>query len=369
MAVPIPALETLGFDLEDDQRYRRLGSTLGDRRDGRVYVHDDRIRTAVRVAIATRRPLLLRGDPGSGKSSLAPFIARALKWRFHSFTVTGRTQARDLMWHFDALRRLSDAQVVRGSAQPGSNRVDHLEYYIEPKALWWALDPVSARRRGLPDSHVLEREHEAKDPGIGPERTSTDVPSHGRGVVVLIDEIDKADPDVPNNLLESLGSLQFTVQETNFAVTASHAIRNGNEHPPLVMVTTNNERELPTAFQRRCVTLYLRRHEPPALIDIATRQFPVEAGRTDARQEAARRQALFGTVAAELTRLRKEAKDSGRREPSTAEYLDAVKACLALPADPDTEKTLWQHIAQMTLSKQDPYADTEDPDQQAGVGV
>jgi MoxR-like ATPase len=368
MAVQIPTLETLGFSLEADERYGKLLSALGDRRDGRVYVHDERIRTAVRVAIATRRPLLLRGDPGSGKSSLAPFVARALEWRFYSFTVTGRTQARDLMWHFDALRRLSDAQVRRPD-QPGSSRVDHLEYYIDPKALWWALDPASARRRGLPDTHRLEPEHEAKDSGIGPERSAANVPPHGPGAVVLIDEIDKADPDVPNNLLESLGSLQFTVQETGFTVTASEAIRRETEHPPLVMVTTNNERELPSAFERRCVTLYLKRHGTSALLDIAARQFPVDAGRAEADQEAARRQGLFGVVAAELRRLRTEAKESGRREPSTAEYLDAVKACLALPADPLGEKNLWEHIAQMTLSKQDPHTEAEESDQQAGAGV
>ena len=109
----VPDLNDLAVVMKSDDAYKELGSALGDRRDGAVYVHDDRILTAVRVAIATNRPLLLKGDPGSGKSSLAPYIARALRWRFYPFTVTGRTQARDLMWHFDAHRRLSDAQARR----------------------------------------------------------------------------------------------------------------------------------------------------------------------------------------------------------------------------------------------------------------
>src|SRR6186713_2909354 len=142
----VPDLTGLATVLPDSDAYRDLGGSLGDRRDGRVYVHDQRIRTAVRVAIASRRPLLLRGDPGSGKSSLAPFIARALGWRFYAATVTARTQARDLMWEFDALRRLSDAQ-TRRVTQPTQtlvdqlepNPVDQLEYYVEPKVLWWAL--------------------------------------------------------------------------------------------------------------------------------------------------------------------------------------------------------------------------------------
>jgi len=361
--VDIPDLDNLDAVLAPDAAYERLGSTLGDRRDGRVYLHDPRIRTAVRVAIAARRPLLLRGDPGSGKSSLAPYIARALRWRFYSFTVTGRTQARDLMWHFDALRRLSDAQARRPEQLP--NRVDNLEHYIEPKALWWALNPATAERRGFADDHVLTDHERAKDPGIGPEANA--VLPFGLGAVVLVDEIDKADPDVPNNLLEALGSMQFTVQETGFITRASDAILGGLQHAPLVIVTTNDERELPAAFQRRCVALYLERHAPETLVRIAERHFPVSKERIDAAQEEARRRGIFEFVATELDRLQKEAVDKGRREPSTAEYLDAVQACLALPANPATQQSLWDQIAEMTLSKHDPFAEKRAAARAAGT--
>src|SRR5262245_23264223 len=134
------------FDAGTDSRYRKLGSSLGDRRDGRVYVYDPEVRAAVRVAVASERPLLLRGPAGSGKSSLAPFVARVLQRRFYWATVTARTEARDLMWQFDALKRLNDAQI---QADEERRRVTQLQSYIEPGVLWWAFNPATARRRGL----------------------------------------------------------------------------------------------------------------------------------------------------------------------------------------------------------------------------
>src|ERR1700687_2144457 len=87
------------------------GAGLGapDRRDGAVYVLDDQLRLAVDVALATGRPLLLRGEPGSGKSSLAAFLARNLGWRYYEHVVSSRTTAQDLLWSFDSMRRLADA--------------------------------------------------------------------------------------------------------------------------------------------------------------------------------------------------------------------------------------------------------------------
>src|SRR5918912_2702323 len=98
------------YILPDDPLYKHFRATLGDRRDGRVYVHDARIQWAVKVAQATNRPLLLRGPAGSGKSSLAPYVSRSLKRIFYAVTVQSRTQARDLLYEFNTLRRLADAQ-------------------------------------------------------------------------------------------------------------------------------------------------------------------------------------------------------------------------------------------------------------------
>jgi MoxR-like ATPase len=115
-------------------------SVGGDRRDGLVYVYNDKIELAVNVALATRRPMLLRGPSGSGKSSLARNIARRLGWWYYEQVITSRTQARDLQWSFDTLRRLSDAQANQLETVTNS--------YIEPGVLWWAFDPVNAERRG-----------------------------------------------------------------------------------------------------------------------------------------------------------------------------------------------------------------------------
>ena len=328
MPSTIPSLPSKQFQLPQSEAYKKLGSRLGDRRDGRVYVHDDRINTAVRVALATNRPLLLRGEPGSGKSSLAPFIARAFERRFYWETVTARSQARDLMWTFDALGRLSDAQIGTAASR---KKVERLENYVEPRALWWAFDPPSARRRGLETGRLDVPT--ARDPGEGLENAQ---------VVVLIDEIDKADPDVPNNLLESLGSLQFTVEETRRLVSAQP------DAAPLVIITTNEERELPAAFHRRCTVLFLKPHTPTDLIRIAEQHFP---------DKSAFKRDLFSGVADRVVALRDEAKKAGRRQPSTAEYLDAVRACLDLDVDPAAAQGEWSRIVELTLQKYDVQSD------------
>lgn len=326
MPKTIPTFVNIDASQPDDAAYAGLGSTLGDRRDGRVYVHDGRIRAAVRVALATGRPLLLRGEAGSGKSSLAPFIARLLRRRFYVFTVTARTQARDLLWSFDPVRRLSDAQ-VRAPGDTGPSRIDRIEHYIEPGVLWWAFEPASAVQRGAV-TPAVPAIAAAKDPGIGPT---------GRGTVLLVDEIDKADPDVPNNLLEPLGSLQFTVQETGLRVSAAE--------PPLVFVTTNDERELSVAFQRRCVVLHLEPHTREDLMAIADVHF--------GQHDPPVTRMLSGSVADVLLELRREALTLGRRPPSTAEYLDAVRACLVLRVSPARGQE-WADIRQLTLVKHEP---------------
>jgi MoxR-like ATPase len=320
------------FRAPADPAYDQLGSRLGDRRDGQVYVHDAALGLAVRVAVATSRPLLLRGPAGSGKSSLAPFVARMYERRFYKATVTARTEARDLMWTFDALRRLNDAQVVRTAADPAAGELRRIEHYIEPRALWWAFDSASAARRGARPEHEASVE-KAVDPGVGP-RTN--------GVVVLIDEIDKADPDVPNNLLESLGSLQFTVAETGVDVRASQ------DEVPLVIITTNDERELPAAFYRRCVVHVLGEHRKPRLVQIAQQHF----ADTEKTIDDVTATALYESVADEVERYRTEADKRRERRPSTAEYLDAVRACLELGID--TQHADWTDVARLALTKRAP---------------
>ena len=281
----------------------------GDRRDGGVYVYDGQIVLAVRVALATGRPLLVRGPSGCGKSSLARHAARVLRWRYYEKVITSRTQAQDLLWEVDHLRRLQDAQA--GKLRGGRER------YVRPGVLWWAFDRASAVRQAL-RSRTSAKSRGRLDPSLGDE--------HERAVV-LVDEIDKADPDVPNNLLVPLGSLQFQVEETG------QVVRTAEDRAPLVVVTTNDERELPAAFLRRCVELKLEVPEGERLLEIARRHFP-EIAETDLKDVAGRVVEVSGDGAS----------------PSPAELLDTLRAVedlrekKLLPAWDDLLRvTIWKH--------------------------
>ena len=282
-----------------------------DTRDGRVYVWNPEIELAVNVALATERPLLVRGPSGSGKSSLAAAVARAKGWRYYEEVVSSRTEAQHFLWRFDALRRLSDAQTNEGVQDPVA--------YVRPGTLWWAFDLDSAQKRG-----VKKRLPKIEDPNRMPSSTAT-------RAVVLIDEIDKADPDVPNNLLVPLGSLEFTCTDAGDAkVKAVEA--------PLVVITTNDERELPNAFLRRCVVATLQRPLPAQLIDIATAHYGPDAAN------------LYGRVADALEKVA-ATKEKRLHPPSTAEYLDAIAACIQLEVQPDETSQVWREITRAIFVK------------------
>jgi MoxR-like ATPase len=285
---------------------------LGDRdpaphpvgtRPADTYEYDDRITLAVNVALAAGRPLLVRGLPGTGKSSLARSVATRLGWRYHAATMSSRSTARDLLWTFDNVARLSDAQAgqLRGR-----------DAYLTPGPLWWAFDPASARARSGPDA----------------TRISPDAdPDAGERAVVLIDEIDKADPDVPNDLLVPLGAFRFD-PDTGPPVVARAV--------PLVVITSNDERDLPPAFLRRCVVLVLEEPDPERLRRIAERHFP------DLSTEP-----VFDAVLQEYARIRGQR--DGTTRPSIAELLDALAACEALRTGPHHAD--WAGIAGLVLAK------------------
>ncbi len=287
--------------------------TGGDDRDGKTYVyHRSDIALAVNVALATRRPLLLSGPSGCGKSSLALNVALTFGHRYYEYVVTARSEARDLLWSFDNLRRLNDAQ-----AHKRNLRED--ESYIEPGVLWWAFDLRSARQRGADGR--LPATQEAADPSL--------IVS-GSSAVVLIDEIDKADPDLPNNLLVPLGSMQFQVVPIRSTITG--------DQPPLIFITTNGERELPRAFVRRCVALELPAPTRDDLIEIAQAVIPERDLKDD----------LFEKVAEYVIGLR-GGDDEDAASPSTAEYLDTLRACTALGID--TKHADFEDLSRITLRK------------------
>ncbi len=272
------------------------GASSGDQREGRVYVYEDDTILAVNVALATGRPLLIYGPSGSGKSSLARNIAHFQQWRFVERVITSRTQARDLLYEVDLLRRLHDAQAAAAAKRDFAG--DYTRYIV-PGPLWWAFAPSSARQYAASEP-VWDHDHPR--------------------AVVLLDEIDKADPDVPNNLLVPLGSLQFEVEE----LRGQPPIKADPDHPPLVILTTNEERELPPAFLRRCVELRIK-NTRQRLLDIAHAHFPADTAWVD-----------------EIAGLALPASGDAAL-PSPAEFVDLLKACRTLGKDE------WQNIKRIVI--------------------
>jgi MoxR-like ATPase len=289
-----------GFTLAPSDEREDWAYDAGSRVDPtqRHFVFAEEAILALNVALATRRPLLISGEPGSGKTLLARFAALALGYVFYRETITSRTQASDLLSSFDALRRLGDAQIENG--------LKPTQAYVVPGKLWWALNPQTAGWRGraaLPDIPALD------DPGMKPAE------GDGSKAALLLDEIDKADPDVPNDLLEALDERGFNVPETGDRIAPERA-------DLLIMLTTNGERELPPAFLRRCVTLELPKPTEGWLVDIAKLRFGAGDGAFKAD--------LYSRLAGEVMRLRQDAEEQGRRPPSTSEFVDAVACCREL---------------------------------------
>ena len=296
----------------------------GDRRDGR-YVWNEELELAVNVALASKRPLLVRGPSGSGKSSMAAGVAVAQGWRYYEEVVSSRTEAQHFLWRFDALRRLSDAQAQ------AKKDVSETAQYVEPGVLWWAFQPESAARRGVGRGVVPA----AQDPNRNAD-AMPDAPA-----VVLIDEIDKADPDVPNNLLVPIGSREFTV-------TDAHNAKINAESTPLLIITTNDERELPGAFTRRCVVVTLERPDARRLRQIAETHY------------GPAHDLLYEAVAAELDEVAKIKHQKKLAPPSTAEYLDAIGACLELRVVPGASRE-WQLLRSAVFEKPLAHDDSSHP--------
>lgn len=290
---------------------------------------------AIRTAIAAERPLLIRGEPGTGKSQLARAAAVKLGRAFITTVVHGRSEPQDLQWRFDAVARLGEAQALAaaGVIKPGdvATALDP-QQFLSPGPLWWAFNWEGARQQHAHCQHA----------DTAPESPNGWQPQ--QGTVLLIDEIDKAEADLPNGLLETLGNGGFSVPYCGQTVRQS-----ADAKPPLVVITTNEERELPAAFLRRCLVLHLAVPEQAAEFSDWLLQ------RARAHGELDYFEPVWSAAASQLWRDREAAGQQGVSPPGLAEYIDLLRALTRLaPRDEAEQLRLLDKIARFAFAKRPP---------------
>jgi len=297
-----------------------------------AYVFSDRVKLAIDVALASGRPLLVSGSPGSGKTTLARAVAAGLGWRFLGRTITSRTRLEDLEAEIDMLRRLADAQ---------ANDLDEDWTYLKPGVLWWAFDRPGALRRGADGADTLKTK-KAPPPALADPSEGVKDSEH---VVILLDEIDKADPDLPNDLLEPLDRKRFSLPLPDRPLVEAV-----DDVGVLLMMTTNGERELPPAFLRRCITLDLPDARPAGAEGQAEGEITLEQIAAAHFGAASALAPLYGAVAQEVGAQREDAARRGLRPPSTAEYVDTLRVLQQIPELREKEK-IWEEVKALLLQK------------------
>lgn len=297
------------------------------------YLLEGRIQDALALAVACGRPLLVRGLPGTGKSDLARAAAIHLQRAFVYEVVTVRTEPQDLLWRFDAIARLADAQ-----AQKANESLD----YVSPGMLWWAINWESAAEqiKGKPTGFALcpDKELDVIDGSIKNQQQR----AQKQGCVLLLDEIDKADSDLPNSLLEVLANTSFRLPWGDGEIKKKD---DDVAKKPLIIITTNEDRELPAAFVRRCLVLTIKPDSDfkTWLINRARVHYSSGESVDNIRDE---RPVMDETVLeSAVDKLISDRTNPGNdnHKPGLAEYLDLLRGLYHLTENyPDTEKKAQQ---------------------------
>ena len=236
------------------------------------YVATEDLTVAVNAAVLLERPLLIKGEPGTGKTELAKQVASALGLELIEWNIKSTTKAQQGLYEYDAVSRLRDSQL-------GDERVRDVGNYIRKGKLWTAFEA-------------------------------------DQKVVLLIDEIDKADIEFPNDLLQELDKMAFHVYETGETVAAKNR--------PVVIITSNNEKELPDAFLRRCFFHYISFPDQDTMRQIVKMHYP------DIKEQ------LLTTALTQFYEIREQ--QGLKKKPSTSEVLDWLKLLLAEDLTPEDLK-------------------------------